>query len=245
MKIERRKVSMQVFDHIKKMIDEKDLKPGDKLPTESYFTELFGVSRTPIREALSVLEASGLITSTQGGGSVIQTISASNLMEKTRFEFIEPEEVVNLLETRVIVESGAAYYASLRRSQTDLESIYEALSQIRYSQTVDNIGHEEDILFHKRIVEASHNPVLIQTMESISGLYDKAVKYSLSKNIGWKEKRQQVLQEHNEIYEAIEQKDSTRARQVMIEHLENAKTKLVRNINKGEKKYDRKEYSFL
>ena len=231
MKIERRKVSMQVFDRIKKMIDDQELKPGDKLPTESYFTELFGVSRTPIREALSVLEASGLITSTQGGGSVIQPISASSLMEETRFEFIQPEEVVNLLETRVIVESGAAYYASLRRTQADLENIHQALSNIRGSQSGDNIGHEEDIRFHKLIVKASHNPVLIQTMESISGLYDKAVKYSLSKNVGWKEKRQQVLKEHKEIYEAIEQKDSTRARQAMIIHLENAKAKLIKNIN--------------
>ncbi|SDI35435.1 FadR/GntR family transcriptional regulator [Natribacillus halophilus] len=224
MKIERKKVSMQVFDHIKKMIDDHELKPGDKLPTESYFTELFGVSRTPIREALSVLEASGLITSTQGGGSVIQPISASDLMEETRFEFMDPLEVVDLLETRMIIESGAAYFAAKRRAPADLENIQQALVHIRDTQSEEKIGHEEDIHFHKVIVEASHNPVLIQTMASISNLYDKAVKFSLAKNLGWKEKRQQVLQEHEDIYAAVEKKEPENARQAMIKHLENAKT---------------------
>ncbi|QDI92886.1 FadR family transcriptional regulator [Salicibibacter halophilus] len=231
MKIERKKVSMQVFDHIKTMMEEQELKPGDKLPTESYFTELFGVSRTPIREALSVLEASGLITSTQGGGSVIQPISASNLMEETRFQFMNPLEVVDLLETRMILESGAAYFAAKRREPADLEVIQQALTNIRDVQSEAKIGYEEDIHFHKVIVEASHNPVLVQTMGSISNLYEKAVKYSLSKNLGWDEKKQQVLQEHEAIYVAIEKKEAEEARNAMIKHLENAKTKLAQYIH--------------
>lgn len=230
MKIERKKISMQVFDHIKKMIKEEKLKPGDKLPSESHFTELFGVSRTPVREALSVLEASGLITSKQGGGSVIQPVSALNLMEQTHLEFLHPQEVIDLLETRMIIEAGAAYFAAERRSEEDLKNIHHALTYVKDAQEGEKIGHEEDIAFHKMIVEASHNPVLIQTMTSISSLYDKAVKYSLSKNIGWDERRKQVLTEHEYIYEMIEAKSPNEAQEAMVKHLSNAKTKLLQDI---------------
>ncbi|MBB6450037.1 GntR family transcriptional repressor for pyruvate dehydrogenase complex [Geomicrobium halophilum] len=212
------------------MIKDHEFKPGDKLPSENYFTELFGVSRTPIREALSILEASGLITSKQGGGSVIQSISVSNLMEETSFEFIHPQEVVHLLETRMITEAGAAYFAAKRRTQTDADTMHKALLLIRDSQLEEKIGHQEDIHFHKVIVKASHNPVLIQTMKGLSTLYDKAVKYSLSKNFGWEEKKDQVFQEHEEIYQAIERQDPESAQRAMINHLGNAKMKLVQDL---------------
>ncbi|SDW08656.1 GntR family transcriptional regulator, transcriptional repressor for pyruvate dehydrogenase complex [Marinococcus luteus] len=227
MKIERKKVSMQVFDHIKKMIKEEQLRPGDRLPSESHFTEMFGVSRTPVREALSVLEASGLIASKQGGASIIQPTSVSNLLEETQYEFINPEDVINLLETRMIVESGAAYYAAKRRTAKEVQDIYEALKLVCLAQQQEQIGYKEDINFHQAIVRASHNPVLIQTMENVSFLYEKAVKYSLSQNIGWEEKQNQIIEEHEMIFQAIEMQNPDQAQEVMNKHLAGAKEKLI------------------
>ncbi|WP_082676468.1 FadR/GntR family transcriptional regulator [Shouchella shacheensis] len=226
MKIERKKVSMQVFDQIKKMIKEEKLKPGDRLPPESHFTELFGVSRTPIREALSVLEASGLIASKQGGGSVIQSIQASNLMEEMHFEFLDPQDVIHLLETRIVLESGAAYYAADRRSEEDLIAIMKAYQGVIAQQTQGEVGHKEDVAFHQSIVKAAHNPVLEQSMQSVSTLYEKAVEYSLAKNIGWEEKRTQVHSEHESIMHFIENKRPDDAFTAMKNHLMNAKRKL-------------------
>ncbi|KGP73275.1 FadR/GntR family transcriptional regulator [Pontibacillus yanchengensis] len=233
MKIERKKVSMQVFDRIKEMIQQEKMKPGDKLPTEKQLSEMFGVSRTPVREALSVLEASGLTTSKQGGGSVIQATSLSNLMEETQFEFVDPEEVLNLLETRIILETEAARLAAERRTPEELDEIKQNLDAIRLSQDENQIGYKEDIAFHNAIVKASHNPILNQTIEGVTNLYEKAIRFSLMKNMGISEKRAQVLSEHERIYAAISQGNGPKAKEEMQNHLSNARKKFEEELNQA------------
>lgn len=188
---------------------------------------MFGVSRTPVREALSILEASGMIKSTQGGGTVVQPVSITNLMEETTLEMVDVDEVLQLLEVRMILESQTAALAAKRRSEEDLKQMEKALDEIRRAiETQEAIGHEQDILFHQAIVDASHNPVLKQTMVGISNLYYKAVRFSLKKNVGFYEKRKQVLEEHITIKEAVARRDSEAAREAMLIHLRNARTKL-------------------
>ncbi|MFZ4452745.1 FadR/GntR family transcriptional regulator [Salibacterium aidingense] len=223
MKIDRKKVSIQIFDYIKEMMKSENMQPGDRLPTESRLTEMFGVSRTPVREALSILEASGLIVSKQGGGSVVQSIPAGSLLEETPFEFIDPAEIVHVFETRLIVESGAARLAAERRSMEDLQNIERALGSVSASQRQDQIGHDEDIAFHREIAKASHNSVLIQTMENISTLHRKAIKFLLMNYMTDAGKRPQLLEEHDRIFDAIKNQEPSAAENAMNEHLTNAK----------------------
>lgn len=218
---------MQVFEHIKNLIKDGTYQPGDKLPAEARLSDMFGVSRTPVREALSILEASGLIRSTQGGGSVVQPVSLTNLVEMTTLEVVHVDEVLHLLEVRTILESEAAALAAVRRTDEDLTSIRHALAHLR--QAVRNeevIGHDQDIRLHVTIIHAAHNPVLKKTMDSLSDLYYKAVKYSLTKNVGFYEKRQHVLNEHEHIVDAIARQDAGEAKKAMRIHLQNAKAKL-------------------
>ena len=232
MKIERKKVSMQVVDHLKQMIKDKKLKPGDKLPSENQLTEMFGVSRTPVREALSVLEASGLIMSRQGGGSVVQTASFDHFLEETQFEFVDSQDILNLLETRIIVETGGARMAAERRTSEDLKIIKKKLEAVRKAYEHNEIGHQEDIAFHTAITEAAHNPILLRTMKNMSDLYEKAVKFSLMKNMGILGKRTKVLNEHERLFNALELGDSAEAEKAMYEHLNNAKKKFEQEIGR-------------
>jgi len=225
MKIERKKVSMQVYDRIKDYIQENQLNPGDRLPTEKELSEMFGVSRTPVREALSVLEASGLTISKQGGGSMIQEASLTNVMEETQFEFVDAQEVLNLLETRMILETEAARLAALRANDENLVHIKEQLDRLKNTQKDHHVGHQEDIDFHLAIAKASHNPILYQNIENMLRLYEKAIRFSLMKNMGISEKRAQVLKEHEQIYDAICEGNGEKSKNNMNEHLENASQK--------------------
>lgn len=228
LRIERKKVSVQVYDHIKKMIQDGKFRPGDKLPAETKLSEMFGVSRTPVREAMSILEASGLIKSVQGGGSVVQSTSITNLIEMATLEMVALNEVLHLLEVRVILEGEAAALAALRRTDNDLARVRAALLDVRRTaENEETIGHEQDIRLHEAIVDAAHNPVLKKMMDGISGLYYKAVKFSLMKNVGLDQKRQQVLKEHDAIVEAIARQDAVGAKEAMTAHLQNAKEKLA------------------
>ncbi|MFD1170711.1 FadR/GntR family transcriptional regulator [Oceanobacillus caeni] len=225
--IERKKVSSLVLDELIKMINSGELPPNSKLPTEQELAQKFGVSRVPLREALSVLEATGVIESKQGGGSWIKEINLATMLDPVQFEMVDVRQVHDLLEMRTIIESEAAYLAAKRHNETDIKDLYESL--IAFKKVMDDereVGYEADYAFHRVLVKAAYNPFLTQTMDHLSALHLRAVKFSLEKNLGWTEKRKEVYLEHEKIYEAIKNRDSLAAKQVVIEHLTNVRIKL-------------------
>ncbi|MET3696610.1 GntR family transcriptional repressor for pyruvate dehydrogenase complex [Bacillus oleivorans] len=227
MRIKREKVSNLVLEEIKKMIKSGEFPPNSKLPSETELAKMFGVSRSPIREALSVLAASGLVESTQGGGSWVREVSLAEMLEPVQFEMVEVEQVQDLLEMRTIIESEAAFLAAKRHKPKDIEDLEEALEAFRkVSEDQFKIGYEEDYAFHRIIVRAAYNPFLTQTMDHLSELHLKAMMFSLEKNLGWEAKRQEVFMEHVHIFNAIKNRDSQAARDAVIEHLTNARIKL-------------------
>lgn len=227
MQIERKKVSELVYEKLVEKIRNGDYPPNTKLPSESELVRLFGVSRTPIREALSVLAASGLIESRQGGRSWVKEINFAEMLESVQFEMITAAEVCDLLEMRTIIESEAAALAAVRHTEKDFKRLTESLEA--FSMTVKDdqiIGFEADYNFHATLVKAAYNPFLTQAIENLSDLHIKALRFSLSQNLGWERKRKEVFIEHERIYEAIKARDSEAARDAVIAHLTNARKKL-------------------
>ena len=76
---QKEKVSQKISRELLLMIENGKFPPGSKLPTEMELADLFGVSRMPIREALSVLRAMGIISSQQGGGSYVEEVIPSSI----------------------------------------------------------------------------------------------------------------------------------------------------------------------
>src|SRR5699024_5280192 len=147
--IERKTISSQVLDRLKIMIKEGVFPVSSKLPSESELTKMFGVSRPPIREALSILEASGIIESKQGGGRYVKEINLADKLESIKFEVINVDQLYNLLEMRTIIEAKAACFAALRATPDDLAKIKDALE--RFSIIIEDetfVGSEPDIEFH-------------------------------------------------------------------------------------------------
>lgn len=227
MQIERKKVSELVYEKLVEKIRNGDYPPKTKLPSESELVQLFGVSRTPIREALSVLAAGGLIESKQGGRSWVKEVNFAEMLESVQFEMITAEEVCDLLEMRTIIEAEAAALAAVRHTEKDIKRLNESLEA--FSMTVKDdqiIGFEADYNFHATLVKAAYNPFLTQTIENLSDLHIKALRFSLSQNLGWERKRKEVFIEHERIYEAIKARNSEAARAAVIDHLTNARKKL-------------------
>ncbi|WP_246938543.1 FadR/GntR family transcriptional regulator [Bacillus pinisoli] len=218
--INRKKVSHQVYEQLEMMIRDGKFPPNSKLPTENELAKMFGVSRSPIREALSVLAASGLIESRQGGGSWVKEVQMINMLDRFSFEMIEVEEVYHLLEMRTIIETEAAALAAERHTDQDIKELELALNAFR--QTLEDeksVGSEADFEFHRVIVRATYNPFFIQTIDNLADLYQKALHYSLKKNIGSTRKREEVFKEHEAIFLAIKERNKEKARQTMQHHL--------------------------
>ncbi|WP_017726298.1 FadR/GntR family transcriptional regulator [Halalkalibacterium ligniniphilum] len=224
--IERKKVSSQVLEQLKEMIKSGELPAHSKLPSEMELAERFGVSRSPIREALSVLAASGLIESKQGGGSWVKEIQLTNLLEQVTLDMVDIEQVYDLLELRSIIETEAAALAAFRYQEQDIIELEQALAAFAKTlEDEDVVGDEADYMFHRVIIKASYNPFLEQTMANVSGLLQKALAFSLKKN-RLQQKREEVYHEHLAIFNAIRDRDAEAARKAMNTHLHNVRRKL-------------------
>src|SRR4051812_32127962 len=104
--IKPKKVSSQIADQIRSSILQGDFAPGDKLPPERELAEMFGVSRPSVREALNILESAGLVSSYQGGGTVVmslvETAAAHPLRDLIR---VEQDRALDVIEVRKCMES--------------------------------------------------------------------------------------------------------------------------------------------
>ncbi|WP_400164417.1 FadR/GntR family transcriptional regulator [Brevibacillus sp. TJ4] len=223
----RAKLSQIISRELLEAIEAGKYPPGSKLPTENELAAQFGVSRIPIREALSVLRAAGVITSRQGGGSFVEERVGSGILHNIHIENEDAELIKHLFEMRKVLEPEAAFLAAQRRTPEHLERMWKALRWLEEELADENkITLEADLEFHRSMFLATQNPVMIQAMENLSSLYERALHITLQPNLGLKEKRKAVYKEHHDILLAIEMEEPELARIQCAIHLRNVEKKL-------------------
>jgi GntR family transcriptional repressor for pyruvate dehydrogenase complex len=221
------KLSQIISRELLEAIESGKYPPGSKLPTENELAAQFGVSRIPIREALSVLRAAGVITSRQGGGSFVEERAGSGILHNMTIENEDAEMIKHLFEMRKVLEPEAAFLAAQRRTPEHLESMWKALRWLEEELADENkITLEADLEFHRSMFLATQNPVMIQAMENLTSLYERALNITLQPNLGLKEKRKAVYKEHYDILLAIEMEEPELARIQCSIHLRNVEKKL-------------------
>ncbi|MCM3570549.1 FadR/GntR family transcriptional regulator [Neobacillus mesonae] len=221
---EKEKLSQTISRELLSMIELGRFPPGTKLPTEMELASLFGVSRLPIREALSVLRAAGIISSRQGDGSYVEEGANLSLFHYIQIENDVTESIEYLFEMRKILEPNAAYFAALRRTPEQLERIRRELIEMENENEYTKIL-EADIAFHKAIILAAQNPIMISVWASLTSLYEKALKIAHKPNLELKQRQKAVYQEHLNILDAIEMEEPELARVQCAIHLKNAEKK--------------------
>lgn len=148
----------------KELIDyllENKFKVGDSLPTELELTEMLGVSRTVIREALLRLRMMGLIESRKKKGMVVTHPDFLNVFERTIFPtLMEKEKLKDIFELRMSLEIGMADLIFLRVKKEDIE----ALEKIVETEPTDTSSHlfdiKQEISFHGKLYEITGNDTL-------------------------------------------------------------------------------------
>lgn len=205
-KIEVQSLKSQVLQEIKQYILDNGLTEGDRLPTERAFTEMYGVSRSVVREALSYLEHTGVIETVQGRGTVIKSPDISSLVEGFLFSFQVANGSKNdLLSLRIIFECAAI---------EEIVRLDKDISNLRAIINEDVINHyENDKTFHQTLLSTTGN-VLFEQLSSVIQSYfyhieeeGKAINYS------------QTNEMHKKIIEAISDKDVQLAKELMTTHL--------------------------
>jgi len=198
------------------------LSPGDKLPSENAIVQEHGVSRTVVREAISKLQASGLVETRHGIGSfVIERAAEQGL----RLNVDTALGVRSILELRMGLETQAAALAALRRSEQQLLQMRQALDDYQRLLDSNDSCVEADRRFHLLIAEATGNVCFGEIMQHLgSAMIPRQRLNAAERGAADLSKLGQLAHlEHEAILNAIKRQDPDAARAAMWLHLTNSR----------------------
>lgn len=224
-----RNLTHEVVAHLSHLIGSGALAPGEKLPTESEIVRQQGVSRTVVREAISQLQAAGLVTTRHGIGTFV-------LDGQTQPSFgIKPggvtvlRDVLEVLELRISLETEAAALAAVRRTDDHLREMRKALDSFRERLANGGETVSSDFAFHLAIAKATENHYFA---DILSHLGQSVIPRSRIPNEERQQKQLEYLvrisNEHEDTYDAIVRRDSEAARAALRNHLSNSRERMRR-----------------
>jgi DNA-binding FadR family transcriptional regulator len=222
-------LSGKVVAQIAGLIDDGTLSPGAKLPPEAEIVRQQGVSRTVVREAMSRLQAMGLVVTRHGIGSFVREDLERNALGLEPANPAIARDLVAILELRIGLETEAAALAAQRRSDGDLDAMKRALDD--FAEETDGAGNgiEADFFFHMAIARAAHSRYFL---EILSSLGPGAIPRSRLRIDEREEAPRQYLirvhHEHEDIYDAIRRSDADAARAAVRNHLGNGRERMRR-----------------
>jgi len=218
---ERRALVDKLAAELQTRVLDGDFPPGTRLRQET-LAEEFGVSRTPIREALRKLQASGLVELRPNRGALVRGLT--------------PREIRDAYAVRAELEGLAAEAAALRISQEQIESLHRAQTEFRATlermrsrtrngrrrlseRDIESWGRANDS-FHQVIQEAAGNDVLVATLAHLHRSFPRGLSRLVLRESTSLLETNAI--EHQAILDAIEQGDGEAARALMHEHVHRA-----------------------
>jgi GntR family transcriptional repressor for pyruvate dehydrogenase complex len=216
-----------LVDDLGEKIRSQQLKPGDKLPTESAIMQAYGVSRTVVREALSKLQAGGLVETHHGIGTFVLQPKAAGMFRLDPSDIATSVDVLAVLELRISLETESAGLAATRRTDEQLAAMREALDDFERNVAVAGDTVAPDFRFHLQIAQATGNPYFADIMSHLGTTIIPRTRITAIRNHDRRgEYLSRVNREHEEIYAAIARRDPESARAAMRVHLTNSRERL-------------------
>ncbi len=205
----------QVYEALKELIGRMDIYSGEPLPRldERALGEKLGVSRTPVREAISRLEQEGLVRNIARRGAFV--------VRKTKAEILDMIDVWAALESMAArlatTRASDAEIASLRKNFTNFDDSEQARAHIdEYSET--------NVAFHQTIIRLGQSPLITQMSEQLF-FHMRAIRASTIKD---RDRVARSVIDHIRIIEAIEDRDASHAEQLVRDHA----LELARHVDK-------------
>lgn len=200
-----------VFEHLRNAILKGDLKPGERL-MEVQLAEQLGVSRTPVREAIRKLELEGLVAMIVRKGAYVADLSV--------------KDIIHVLEVRGVLEGLAASLAAERMTDNELEELeiiaYRFKKCLEEGDTKGMIEKDKD--FHDRIFHSTHNPKLIQIVQ---GLQEQVQRFRITYFSEYNKSKESLV-EHQNILEAIANRDSLAAQELAQQHIDRLESTIIK-----------------
>lgn len=225
-----RSLAHELVEELTGLIRTGAIQPGEKLPTESAIVKQHGVSRTVVREAISRLQANGLVETRHGIGTFVLEPPTSRPLNLDISTLNKVRDIIAILELRLSVENEAASMAARRRTDAQLEAMRQALDAFSDPNASTASCVEADKRFHLLIAEATGNHYFLEILEHLGNTVIPRSRVATEKLTGDDQEKylERVNREHEDIYNAIRRQDPEAARAAMRTHLSNSRERLVR-----------------
>lgn len=214
------RVSGEIVEQIKAAIRAGQLGPGDRLPPERELTELFGVSRVTVRDALRVLEATGLVEIRvgAGGGAFVTAPDSGDVGEGiSNMLLMGAVSSQDVTETRMILEIGMLPLVCERATEDDLDDLDRICDEAEASLAE---GSDYDVSlsadFHAHLARAAHNDVIRMLIEPLHKPLETSLRTAKRRA---PEMGKQGTAEHRRLVKAIRAGDVDQAQNIMRRHL--------------------------
>jgi GntR family transcriptional repressor for pyruvate dehydrogenase complex len=215
---QRSRVSDDAVRRIVEMIRSGQYLPGAPLPGERILAEQLGVSRTSVRDAIHRLEAVGLLESRPGLGNFVKEPRHEALQLALAPHILTNQATLRkLFELRQIVEVEAAERAAMRITDAQLEAVRASAEAVEFHiARKDQEGYiAADVQFHRQIIQATDNDVLVSVMDSVAELL-REMRFA---STAIPDLSPEVIAGHRAIVGALMAHDGPAARQAMHNHL--------------------------
>src|SRR5215216_6699787 len=215
--VRRTTLSGEVADRLAEAIRSGELAPGVRLPAERDLGAQFGVGRTSVREALRMLQATGLVTVRPGDGVFVASFASRSDHPFARWESLYHYGVEELFEARLAIEPLAAARAANRATEDDLRALSATLVEFERAVEEDDLAAMvlADGDFHEVVTRASRNR-MFQAMLSVA---NHLLIESKRAGLGAPGRPRRVLAKHRAIFDAIAAGDAQAAECAMRDHL--------------------------
>lgn len=200
---------------------------GDFLPSEGNLAKEIGVSRTVIREAMRNLQAQGLVEISQGRRPRVKAVDPEAVITSLDVLLQRSEAtILHLIQVRRPLEGECAALAARYASDEDLAGLGQAISELRMAEDLESCV-QADVAFHRRMAQASGNPIFVLLLDAVRGLLVRAQQtlFPLAGLVV-------TIEGHRRVLDCVQQRDSKAAREAMIRHLDEAEEALRRAYEK-------------
>jgi GntR family transcriptional repressor for pyruvate dehydrogenase complex len=210
---------MKKGDHIAQVLRDQiargEWKPGERIPSEAELCRQFGVSRQPVRSAIDMLTAQGILTAERGRGTFVRDASSGTTPHSALFMSQSEFSRSELYEFRRIIETETAGLAAVRADPQTIERLKEAASRLENAEDAESCASADDD-FHRLLARSTANGILIGVYEMLKESFSSMFLHNIRSrgHAGAKEHRQIIL--------AIESRDPQLARRYMEQHLYNS-----------------------
>lgn len=232
--IKQLKRSDLVAQEIKRLITEKNLSPGDRLPREIELQAQFQVSKGTIREALKSLEVQGLVTIStgpSGGGTIVEVPLDRTLQFMQNYLFFQEVTIDDIYAVRQQLEPMLAAGAVPHLTEADFEALEHSIACCDPTQSQEDLVSQrrEDVNFHDILAAANPNPFLRFTCELINEMIRQLIVFgNRTPQAEHRRFGEANAQFHRAIVQAARARDAEKVRTLMQSHMQDAASSVKR-----------------